>query len=65
MPGTPTLAKYTIFSRVNTGGLQLTPQEIRHALNQGKSTVLLAKLAKKCGLYKSDIWLNSQPENGR
>lgn len=47
MPGTPTLAKYTIFSRVNTGGLQLTPQEIRHALNQGKATKLLEKLSKR------------------
>lgn len=46
MPGTPILAKYTIFSRVNTGGMQLTPQEIRHALSQGKSTELLQRLAK-------------------
>jgi Protein of unknown function DUF262 len=45
MPGTPLLAKYTIFSRVNTGGMSLTPQEIRHALNQGKSTKLLQRLA--------------------
>lgn len=45
MPGTPILAKYTIFSRVNTGGMQLTPQEIRHALSQGKSTLLLQRLA--------------------
>jgi hypothetical protein len=46
MPGTPVLAKFTIFSRVNTGGMQLTPQEIRHALSQGKSTELLGRLAK-------------------
>jgi hypothetical protein len=46
MPGTPVLAKFTIFSRVNTGGMQLTPQEIRHALSQGKSTKLLGSLAK-------------------
>jgi hypothetical protein len=46
MPGTPVEAKFTIFSRVNTGGLQLTPQEIRHALTQGKVTKWLAKLAK-------------------
>jgi hypothetical protein len=45
MPGTPVQAKYTIFSRVNTGGMQLTPQEIRHALSQGKSTKLLQRLA--------------------
>ncbi len=46
MPGTPVEAKFTIFSRVNTGGMQLTPQEIRHALNQGKVTKLLAELAR-------------------
>jgi hypothetical protein len=46
MPGTPIEAKFTIFSRVNTGGMQLTPQEIRHALSQGKITDLLGKIAK-------------------
>lgn len=46
MPGTPIEAKFTIFSRVNTGGMQLTPQEIRHALNQGPITNLLAQLSK-------------------
>lgn len=45
MPGTPVEAKFTIFSRVNTGGMQLTAQEIRHALNQGKITRLLARIA--------------------
>lgn len=46
MPGTPAEAKFTIFSRVNTGGLQLTAQEIRHALNQGPVTRLLAEIAE-------------------
>jgi hypothetical protein len=45
MPGTPAEAKFTIFSRVNTGGMQLTAQEIRHALTQGKVTKWLANLA--------------------
>ncbi len=45
MPGTPIEAKFTIFSRVNTGGMQLTAQEIRHALNQGKATQLLQEIA--------------------
>lgn len=45
MPGTPIEAKYTIFSRVNTGGMQLTAQEIRHALTQGKVTPWLKEIA--------------------
>lgn len=51
MPGTPAEAKYTIFSRVNTGGMQLTAQEIRHALNQGKITRWLRDVAH------SDVFL--------
>ncbi|MDX3580237.1 DUF262 domain-containing protein [Streptomyces europaeiscabiei] len=44
--GTPEEARFNIFTRINTGGLPLTQQELRHALIPGSARDLLAKLAE-------------------
>ena len=43
-PATPDRVKFDIFDRVNRAGTQLNKQEIRNALYQGKSTLLLNRL---------------------
>lgn len=45
-PGTPEEVMFNIFHRINTGGLDLNGQEIRHALNPGPIRDYLIDLAK-------------------
>ena len=54
--GTPTLMKYSLFNRINTGGLKLTPQEIRHAMSQsvrnGAASSFLTEIVKHDSFQK-------------
>jgi hypothetical protein len=52
-PGTQEEVKRNIFKRINTGGEPLTPQEIRHALYNGKSTKLLKQLSENPNFIKA------------
>lgn len=45
-PGTPEEVKFNIFRRVNTGGLIMEPQEIRHAMNQGIPAIYVKELSQ-------------------
>ena len=44
--GTPERVMFNIFHRVNTGGLPLSPQEIRHAMTPGPAREFLRRLAE-------------------
>jgi hypothetical protein len=53
-PGTPVGMKYSLFHRINTGGLKLTPQEIRHAMSQSVRGGIASKFLKE--IVTSDLF---------
>jgi hypothetical protein len=52
-PGVPKDVVRTIFHRINTGGVPLSAQEIRHALYGGRSAALLRDLAGSAVFLKA------------
>ncbi|MFF3275205.1 DUF262 domain-containing protein [Streptomyces chrestomyceticus] len=53
---TPEAVKYNVFSRINTGGMPLKPQELRHALVRGPVRDFLADLAEDPSFGEATRW---------
>lgn len=51
--GTPSGVKFNIFKRINTGGMQMSPQEIRHAMNEGPALDFLKVLSESPEFLKA------------
>ena len=45
-PGTPDKVRNSIFERINTGGLVLTPAEIKNSVYRGRASSFVKRLAE-------------------
>lgn len=52
-PGTPEFVRNSIFTRINTGGIQLTPAEIKNSVYRGQAAALLRELAHSDSFIKA------------
>ena len=55
---------FHIFKRINTGGLPLSVQEIRHVIYQGKATELLKKLSESLD-FKKNLGINNNDKKNK
>ncbi len=60
-PGTPPEVMFNIFSRINTGGMKLNAQEIRHALHPGPVRNFLKTLAD-CDAFRAATNRSVRPD---
>jgi hypothetical protein len=54
--GTPQEVKFNIFARINTGGMPLSAQELRHALIPGQAREFLKRLAELSSFKKATAY---------
>lgn len=65
LQGTPPRVKFDIFRRINTGGLPLNPQEVRHALNGNPIRDFLKELAMSAAFLDATGHMNAKRMNDR
>ncbi len=51
--GTPAEVKFNVFARINTGGIALSPQELRHAITPGPARKILEDWATEVAFQKA------------
>ncbi|KAF3983527.1 MAG: DUF262 domain-containing protein [Methylococcales symbiont of Hymedesmia sp. n. MRB-2018] len=62
---TPMEVRYSIFNRINTGGISLKPQEIRQALNQKGDGVKFLQTIAEGGIFKEIVGISNKRMAGQ